>query len=89
MVLGNEYKGTKVEYIDVASSDDDKKRMRDLSGDPKALPPQIFNGDTYCGVRCDWCHAFTCRFSFTHTQDYTAFDDAIESDELESFLKLK
>ena len=43
-------KGYDVEYIDVAASEEAKQKMRDLSGNPKALPPQIFNGDQYCGV---------------------------------------
>ena len=48
MVLSS--KGYDVEYIDVAASEEAKKKMRDLSGNPKALPPQIFNDDQYCGV---------------------------------------
>lgn len=41
----------KIEYerCDIASSEDDKKKMRELMGDPKALPPQLFNGDQYLG----------------------------------------
>ena len=50
MILQKNYKGNEVKYIDVAASEDDKKKMRDLSGNPSAIPPQIFNGDTYCGV---------------------------------------
>lgn len=38
------------EKIDVAASEGDKEKMRALSGNPKALPPQLFNGDQYCGV---------------------------------------
>ena len=48
MILGA--KKYEVEYIDVAASDEAKKKMRDLSGNHKALPPQIFNNDQYCGV---------------------------------------
>ena len=48
MILSS--KGYDVEYIDVAASEEAKKKMRDLSGNPKALPPQIFNDDQYCGV---------------------------------------
>ena len=50
MILSENYKGNDVEYIDVAASEETKQKMRELSGNPKALPPQIFNGDTYCGV---------------------------------------
>ena len=48
MVL--ESKKFEFENIDVAASEEAKQEMRRLSGKPKALPPQIFNGDTYCGV---------------------------------------
>ena len=37
--------------IDVAASEDDKLRMRELMNDETALPPQIFKGDTHLGVR--------------------------------------
>ena len=42
----------KIEYqrIDVAADEDAKKRMRELSGNPTAIPPQLFNGGQYCGV---------------------------------------
>lgn len=39
------------EKLDIAASTACKDKMREISGDPKALPPQISNGDTYCGVR--------------------------------------
>ena len=68
MVLSS--KGYDVEYIDVAASEEAKKKMRDLSGNPKALPPQIFNDDQYCG-------------------GFEAFDNALEDERLEEFLKLK
>ncbi len=45
-------KKIETEWIDVAASEAAKEKMRELIGDPKAVPPQIFNGDTYCGV-CD------------------------------------
>ena len=38
------------EKVDIAADEEAKKKMRDLIGDPKALPPQLFNDDTYCGV---------------------------------------
>ncbi|PIK55562.1 putative SH3 domain-binding glutamic acid-rich-like protein 3 [Apostichopus japonicus] len=34
---------------DIASSEDNKKKMRDLIGDQKAIAPQLFNDDQYCG----------------------------------------
>lgn len=48
MVLSSKH--IDVEYIDVAASEDAKKKMRELSGNPTAIPPQIFNEDQYCGV---------------------------------------
>lgn len=38
-----------------ATVDGAKDTMRKLSGDDKALPPQIFNDDQYCGVRLISC----------------------------------
>ena len=43
-------KKIKYEEVDVAADSEAKEKMRALIGDNKALPPQIFNGDTYCGV---------------------------------------
>ena len=44
--------GKKIPFviIDIAADASAKDKMRSIIGDPKALPPQIFNGDTYCGV---------------------------------------
>ena len=39
------------EEVDIASSEEAKNKMREIAQDPKALPPQIANGDQYCGVR--------------------------------------
>ena len=43
----------KIEYekLDVAADETLKTRMRELSGNPTAIPPQLFNDDQYCGVR--------------------------------------
>lgn len=62
----------KIEYqkFDVAADEAAKQRMRDISGNPKALPPQLCNGNQYCG-------------------DFDAFDEALESDQLYEFLKLR
>lgn len=42
----------KIDYkmVDISQSTEEKDKMREMVGDPKALPPQIFNGNTYCGV---------------------------------------
>ena len=48
MVL--ESKGINFEIVDIAASAEDKDKMRELVGDPTALPPQIVNDGVYCGV---------------------------------------
>jgi len=51
MILGKNYQGTDVKYIDVAADEDARKKMREIAGKETAVPPQICNGDTYCGVK--------------------------------------
>jgi len=43
--------GHKVDYenVDLAKQKGALQEMRKAMGDDKALPPQIFNGDQYCG----------------------------------------
>lgn len=48
-VLSNK-KDYVVEYVDIAASEADKQKMRELMGDSKGLPPQIFRGEKYLGV---------------------------------------
>uniref|UniRef100_A0A3Q2XP51 SH3 domain-binding glutamic acid-rich-like protein 3 n=1 Tax=Hippocampus comes TaxID=109280 RepID=A0A3Q2XP51_HIPCM len=67
MVL--ESKKIPFEKVDIAASDADKGLMRSIAGNPTALPPQICNGDTYCG-------------------DMSAFEEALECEDLEAFLKI-
>ncbi|KAM4712635.1 SH3 domain-binding glutamic acid-rich-like protein 3 [Anableps anableps] len=55
--------------VDITQNSEDKDLMRKKAGNPSALPPQIFNGDVYCG-------------------DFAAFENAIEMEDLEKFLKL-
>ncbi|XP_017282751.1 SH3 domain-binding glutamic acid-rich-like protein 3 [Kryptolebias marmoratus] len=55
--------------VDITANSEDKDLMRKIAGDPSALPPQLCNGDTYCG-------------------DYDAFEQAVEEERLEEFLKL-
>uniref|UniRef100_A0A3B3YRC2 Uncharacterized protein n=1 Tax=Poecilia mexicana TaxID=48701 RepID=A0A3B3YRC2_9TELE len=55
--------------VDITQNSEDKDLMRKKANNPTALPPQIFNGDAYCG-------------------DINAFNEAIENEELEKFLKL-
>ncbi|XP_016368576.1 SH3 domain-binding glutamic acid-rich-like protein 3 [Sinocyclocheilus rhinocerous] len=42
----------KIKYfaVDIAGSGDLKEEMRKKVGNPSAMPPQVFNGDKYCGV---------------------------------------
>ncbi|XP_016113106.1 SH3 domain-binding glutamic acid-rich-like protein 3 [Sinocyclocheilus grahami] len=41
----------KIKYfaVDIAGSGDLKEEMRKKVGNPSAMPPQVFNGDKYCG----------------------------------------
>ncbi|XP_026055752.1 SH3 domain-binding glutamic acid-rich-like protein 3 [Carassius auratus] len=41
----------KIKYfaVDIAESSDFKEEMRKKVGNPSAMPPQVFNGDKYCG----------------------------------------
>ncbi|XP_008300411.1 SH3 domain-binding glutamic acid-rich-like protein 3 [Stegastes partitus] len=55
--------------VDIAQCSEDKELMRKICGDPTALPPQLSNGDVYCG-------------------DFAAFENAIEEERLNEFLKL-
>ncbi|XP_018549944.1 SH3 domain-binding glutamic acid-rich-like protein 3 [Lates calcarifer] len=55
--------------VDISQNSDMKDLMRQRAGNPTALPPQICNGDVYCG-------------------DFIAFENAIEMEELDAFLKL-
>ena len=41
--------------IDISADESAKEEMRKLAGDPKALPPQLANGNQYCGVRLSVC----------------------------------
>ncbi|XP_037541343.1 SH3 domain-binding glutamic acid-rich-like protein 3 [Nematolebias whitei] len=57
------------ETKDITQNSADKDAMRKKAGNPTAMPPQICNGDVYCG-------------------DFAAFENAIEDNQLEEFLKL-
>ncbi|XP_074542013.1 SH3 domain-binding glutamic acid-rich-like protein 3 [Halichoeres trimaculatus] len=39
----------KYEKVDISQDSTDKDLMRKIAGDTTALPPQICNGDVYCG----------------------------------------
>lgn len=62
-------KGIEYERVDITQDSCLKDSMRKIAGNPTALPPQICNGDVYCG-------------------DSAAFEEAIEMEQLESFLKV-
>ena len=59
-------------------------------GQRHALPPQIFNGEKYCGVRQSVSNVLVSWFNerFPSLQDYDDFDVANEDDELEEFLDI-
>ncbi|KAI4895324.1 hypothetical protein NFI96_031118 [Prochilodus magdalenae] len=44
-----ESKNIKYELIDISVGGDVRDEMRTKSGNPTAVPPQIFNEDQYCG----------------------------------------
>ncbi|XP_041068130.1 SH3 domain-binding glutamic acid-rich-like protein 3 isoform X1 [Carcharodon carcharias] len=50
-------KGIKYEMIDIAQNNSLKEEMRTKSGNPNALPPQIFNGEQHCGGYEDFVEA--------------------------------
>jgi len=43
-------KRIKYRALDITTSTDVKEEMRKKVGNPSAMPPQVFNGDKYCGV---------------------------------------
>lgn len=47
MVLSG--KKIEIEKVDISLVEGAKDKMRDIVGDPKALPPQLCKGDTYLG----------------------------------------
>ncbi|MEE6484809.1 hypothetical protein FKM82_014052, partial [Ascaphus truei] len=42
-------KSIKYETVDISVDNSIREEMREKAGNPKAFPPQIFNGDQYCG----------------------------------------
>ena len=55
--------GKKIPYnkLDVAASEDLKNKMRQIMGDEKALPPQLANGEKYCGNFDQFEEAIECE----------------------------
>lgn len=47
-------KNIKYELVDISQDNALREEMRAKAGNPKAIPPQIVNGDQYCGVRLRW-----------------------------------
>uniref|UniRef100_A0A4W5LTN1 Zgc:153284 n=1 Tax=Hucho hucho TaxID=62062 RepID=A0A4W5LTN1_9TELE len=43
-------KKIKYQAVDIAQRSEVKEEMRKKTGNPTALPPQVFNRDVYCGV---------------------------------------
>lgn len=48
-------KNIKYELVDISQDNALREEMRVKAGNPKAIPPQIVNGDHYCGVRLELC----------------------------------
>ncbi|XP_069751550.1 SH3 domain-binding glutamic acid-rich-like protein 3 isoform X1 [Narcine bancroftii] len=78
-------KGIKYELIDIAQSNASKEEMRSKSGNPNALPPQIFNGDQHCGVRL---RSSGCFNGDQHCGGFEDFVEAVETSDVRKFLKL-
>lgn len=45
------------EAVDITQNEEAKLSMRRIADDSKALPPQICNGDSYCGDFAAFDHA--------------------------------
>uniref|UniRef100_A0A674BEC7 Zgc:153284 n=1 Tax=Salmo trutta TaxID=8032 RepID=A0A674BEC7_SALTR len=43
-------KKIKYKAVDITQGSEVKEEMRKKTGNPTALPPQVFNKDVYCGV---------------------------------------
>ncbi|XP_048860140.1 SH3 domain-binding glutamic acid-rich-like protein 3 [Brienomyrus brachyistius] len=44
-----ESKSIPYELVDISVGNEVREEMRSKAGNPTAVPPQIFNGDQYCG----------------------------------------
>lgn len=64
-----------------------KEKMRELIGDPKALAPQIFNDDQYCGVSLPYS-VLDGTGADMSSQPFDTFMAAVEDGNLYEFLKL-
>jgi hypothetical protein len=53
----------KYELVDISTSLKALEEMRTKVSTPKALPPQIFNGEEYCGVRMN-AHFYSIYISY-------------------------
>ncbi|KAI7799118.1 SH3 domain-binding glutamic acid-rich-like protein 3 [Triplophysa rosa] len=52
-------KSIRYELIDIAVGGAVRDEMRSKSGNPTAIPPQIFNEDQYCGLTSETLEAGT------------------------------
>lgn len=43
--------------VDIAADEEAKKRMREIAGNDRAIPPQLANGSQYCGSYDDFDYA--------------------------------
>uniref|UniRef100_A0A3B4WFD9 GST N-terminal domain-containing protein n=1 Tax=Seriola lalandi dorsalis TaxID=1841481 RepID=A0A3B4WFD9_SERLL len=54
------------EAVDISQNPEHKDLMRKRAGNPKALPPQLCNGDIYCGVSFSQCPVKVMIRCFDH-----------------------
>ena len=84
--------GIALEQVDISAPGMDEQRdvmrasAKKKEGQRFALPPQIFNGEKYCGVRENYIVNIPGFTNIVKLQDYDDFDVANEDDELEEFL---
>ena len=52
----------KIDYdsVDIAGNEEGKKKMRDIMGDPRGLPPRLTKGDVDLGVSSN-LHDLQCK----------------------------
>ncbi|MBN3321390.1 SH3L3 protein, partial [Atractosteus spatula] len=56
-----ESKSVQFELIDISVGNEVREEMRSKAGNATAVPPQIFNGDQYCGVSDLGCSRLPVR----------------------------
>lgn len=67
-----------IEYklVDISQGEEVRDEMRNKSGNPTAVPPQLFNEDQYCGVRIEKNFFFIKVHRNAETSTFTSFASA-------------